>query len=130
MSLNDPLSNVLSHIYNCEKIGRHECIVKPISKTILKILDIMKEEKYIGDYEKIENNKGGLIKINLIGKINKCGVIKPRLSFKTKDLEKYEKRYLPAKDFGYIIVSTNKGLMTHNKARKKNLGGRLISFVY
>jgi len=130
MSLNDPLSNVLSHINNCEKIGREECIVKPVSKTILKVLDIMKDEKYIKSYEKIDNNKGGLIKIKLMSKINKCNVIKPRLSFQSSNLEKFEKRYLPAKDFGVIIVSTNQGLMTHIQAKEKNLGGRLISYIY
>lgn len=130
MSLNDPLSNIMSHIQNCEKIGRQECIVKPVSKLILKVLEIMKDEYYLGSYEVINDNKGGIIKINLIGKINKCNVIKPRLSFTSKNIEKYEKRYLPAKDFGIIIVSTNQGIMTCNKAKEKNLGGKLICFVY
>jgi len=44
--------------------------------------------------------------------------------------EKFEKRYLPAKDFGMIIVSTNQGIMTHIEAKEKGLGGRLLAYVY
>ena len=77
-----------------------------------------------------EDGKAGLIKVNLNGNINKCGVIKPRFAVKRKDFEKFEKRYLPAKDFGIIIISTPDGLMTHIQAKEKNLGGRLIAYVY
>ncbi len=66
----------------------------------------------------------------LLGKVNKCGAIKPRFSVKKGGFEKFEKRYLPAKNFGMIIVSTSKGLMMHDEAKKKGLGGRLISYVY
>lgn len=89
----------------------------------------MKDNRYIGDFKEY-SGRGNYIKINLIGKINKCGAIKPRFSTKKDQLEKYEKRYLPAKDFGVIILSTNKGLITHYEAKEKNNGGRLISYVY
>jgi len=130
MSLNDPISNVLSNINNCEKIGRDTCIVRPVSKIILEILKIMKDEKYIGEFKKEDEGKGGSIKIKLIGKINKCNVIKPRLAFKKEDVEKFEKRFLPAQDFGIMIISTNKGLLTHHKAKETKTGGRLIAYIY
>ncbi|HEX32856.1 MAG TPA: 30S ribosomal protein S8, partial [Candidatus Aenigmarchaeota archaeon] len=60
----------------------------------------------------------------------KCGAIKPRFSFSVEDIEKFEKRYLPSKDFGIIVVSTNKGIMTHLEAKQKNLGGILLAYVY
>jgi small subunit ribosomal protein S8 len=129
MTLNDPLSNVLSNILNCEKSGKKECTVGNSSKLIKKVLQIMKDHKYIGDFKEYEG-RGNAIKINLLGRINKCGVIKPRLSVKKDQMEKYEKRYLPAKDFGVIIISTNRGLMTHIQAKEKEFGGRLISYVY
>jgi len=129
MTLNDPLSNVLSNILNCEKAGKKECTVKNSSSLIKKSLQIMKENKYIGDFKEFKG-RGSHIKINLIGKINKCGVIKPRFSIKKNQMEKYEKRYLPAKDFGVIIISTNKGLITHYQAKEKGIGGRLIYYVY
>ena len=52
------------------------------------------------------------------------------LSLKRKRIEKFERRFLPAKDFGIIIMSTDKGMMTNNEAKEKNLGGKLIAFVY
>jgi len=130
MTLNDPLGNVLSNIYNHEKVGKLEVVVKPESKLIINVLNIMKNKDFIGDYHVIKDGKSNLIKINLLGHINKCGVIKPRFPFKVGDLIKFEKRFLPAKDFGFIIVSTSKGLMTHEDARKNNLGGKLIAYVY
>ena len=130
MSLNDPLANVLSKVYNAEKIGRKVCQIKPVSKLITNILKILKENKYIGGFEKIEDGKGDYIEVQLIGKINKCGAIKPRYPVKLVDIEKFEKRYLPAKDFGLIIISTPKGIMTHIESRKKKMGGRLIAYCY
>jgi small subunit ribosomal protein S8 len=130
MAMNDPLASVLSHLFNCEKISRPECIVKPASKLVVNVLNIIKREGYIGDFTIIKDTKYGLIKINSLGNINKCGVIKPRFSFALKELEKYEKRFLPSKDFGILIVSTSKGLMTNTQAKEKKLGGRLIAYVY
>ncbi len=130
MSLNDPLANVLSHINNCEKTSKLECTVKPSSKLILNVLNIMKKNNYLGDFNVIEDGRGNIIKINLLGNINNCNSIKPRFPFKINDLEKFEKRFLLARDFGIIIVSTTKGLMTHIEAKEKKLGGRLIAYVY
>ena len=130
MSLNDPLAAVLSKILNAEKASKKECLVKPISKNIQKILDIMNKNGYIGDYEVIKDGKGDYIKINLIGNLNNCGAIKPRFSTKHNEFEKWEKRYLPAKDFGLIIVTTPKGIMTHLEAKEKDVGGRLLAYCY
>lgn len=127
--LNDPLANVMSNILNHEKIGKNKCIV-PFSKMIQNTLDIMNKEGYIGKYTFIEDGKGNKLEVNLIGKINKCGVIKPRFAVKSKDYEKFEKRFLVAKNFGVLIVSTNKGIMTHEDAKKQNLGGRLLAYCY
>ncbi|HIH31496.1 TPA: 30S ribosomal protein S8 [Candidatus Woesearchaeota archaeon] len=128
--LNDPLSNVLSYINNHEKLGRKEITVGNNSKIIRKILDVLNENNYVGSYEEIDDGKGRLLHINLLGNINKVGVIKPRFNVKKDDFEKFEKRYLPAKDFGVLIVSTSKGMMIHNKAKELKLGGRLIAYCY
>ena len=128
--LNDPLANVLSSIQNNEKIGKKECLVRPGSKIVKKVLTIMKNENYIGDFKTIVESRGEVIKINLLGVINKCNVIKPRYNIKKKDFEKFEKRYLPAKDFGIIIVSTSKGMITHKEAKEKKIGGKLIAYCY
>ncbi|MDD5253605.1 MAG: 30S ribosomal protein S8 [Candidatus Nanoarchaeia archaeon] len=128
--LNDPLANTLCKINNAEKVGKTSCQVKPSSKVIVEVLKILKENKYIDNFRVEEDNKGGLIEINLNGSINKTGAIKPRFSVKVNTIEKFEKRYLPAKDFGLIIISTPKGIITHYQCKEKNLGGKLLAYCY
>ncbi len=128
--LNDPLANVMSNILSATKSGKTTCAAAPSSKIILSTLKIMQDHKYIGDYTSDENNRGGAVMIHLIGAINKCGAIKPRFSVHKQGYEKFEKRYLPAKDFGIIIVSTSRGIMTHAEAKEKKLGGKVIAYVY
>ncbi len=128
--LNDTLANTLNNINMATKSGKQECIVKPSSKVIIKVLEMMRDAKYIGSVEVIDDKKSGMIKINLIGGLNKCGAIKPRFPVKTDNFEKFEKRYLPAKDFGFIIVSTPEGLMTHSEAKEKKIWGKIIAYVY
>ena len=65
-----------------------------------------------------------------MGKVNSCGAIKPRFAVKTTEWNKWEQRYIPSRDFGLLIVSTPKGIMTNRDAKGKNTGGRLIAYVY
>jgi len=130
MTLNDTLANALSMILNAEKIGKKEVTIRPVSKVIKKVLEIMNENMYVGTFEENVDTKGNSLVLNIIHKVNSCGAIKPRYAIKSEEIEKWEKRYLPAKDFGIIIISTPKGIMTHLEAKKKNLGGRLISYCY
>ena len=128
--LNDTLANLMSMILNNELIGKSECLIKPVSKVVKELLKVMKENDYIGGFNEIEDSRGNYIKLTLNGSINKCGVIKPRYSVKNKDFEKFEKRYLPAKDVGILFISTSKGIMTHHDAKSKKIGGRLLAYCY
>ncbi len=130
MTGNDTLSSALSSIFNSEKISRSEVTVFPSSKTIKETLSVMKENGFVGDFKEVNDSKGKYLVITLLGKINKCGSIKPRFSVTMDEYEKFEKRFLPAKDFGIIVVTTNKGIMTHIKAKEKKLGGKLIAYCY
>lgn len=130
MSLNDTLSNALSNVLVDEKLGRPESTIKPSSKVIKKVLEIMKENRYVGNFEETKNAKGSILKLNLLGNINKCGVIKPRYIVKKDQFEKFEERYLLAKDMGILIVSTPAGIITHTEAKKKNIGGKLLAYCY
>jgi len=130
MVLNDPLASALSLINNAEKVGKSNCVIRPISKVILKVLDIMKSNNYIGEYKIIKDNRGDYATLNLIGNINKCSVIKPRFSVKKEEFEKFEKRYLLADGFGIIVISTSKGLMILEEAKEKKVGGRLLAYCY
>lgn len=128
--LNDPLANVMSQILNNELIGKTECLVKPASRVIKDLLKVMKDNGYVADFKEIEDSRGNYIKLTLAGNINKCGVIKPRYSVKTRELEKFERRYLPAKDLGILFVSTPKGIITHYDAKIKKTGGKLLAYCY
>lgn len=128
--LNDPLAAALTKVINAEKVGKKEVVVKPASKMIKKIFTIMNEHNYLGSFEEADDGKGGALKVNLLGNINKCGVIKPRFSTKKTDFEKWEKRYLPAKDFGFLLVSTPHGILTHSSAKEKGTGGKLLAYCY
>lgn len=129
MSQNDLLSAALSKIQNADKVAKKECSIKS-SKVIKRVLEIMKDRRYIGSFKEVDDGKGGSLEINLLGKINKCGAIKPRYPLKLEDFEKFEKRYLIAKGFGIMIISTPKGIMAHEEAKEKGLGGRLIAYCY
>jgi small subunit ribosomal protein S8 len=128
--LNDPLATGMSKIQNFEKIGRKECLVLPASKTIKKVLEILNTHGYLGAAELVTDARGGALKVHLLGKINKCGVIKPRFAVELADYEKFEKRYLPAKNVGILIVSTPQGMMSHEEAKKNHHGGRLVAYCY
>lgn len=128
--LNDPLGNMLSLMLNNELAGKPDCLIKPSSRLAKELLRVMKESGYVGDFQEELHSSGNYIKLSLIGSINKCGVIKPRYSVKNDSFEKFEKRFLPAKDVGILIISTPAGVMTHNDAKSKKMGGKLLAYVY
>jgi small subunit ribosomal protein S8 len=130
MSMNDTIANALSKIEIYDKLGRKLVDLTPSSKLLLGILKIMNELGYVGSLEEIDNKRGGIINLNLLNKINKCGVIKPRFSCDLNEFEKFEKRFLLAQGFGVLFVSTSQGLMTHVQAKEKKIGGKLIAYCY
>lgn len=130
MAMNDTLASALSKMVNAERVGKDHVTVKTVSKVLKKVLEIAQSNNYIGEVKYEDDGKGGLAHINLIGALNNAGVIKPRFSLKKVDFEKHEKRFLPAKDFGLMIISTPQGIMTHLEAKEKNIGGRLIAYIY
>ncbi|MEK6899542.1 MAG: 30S ribosomal protein S8 [Nanoarchaeota archaeon] len=127
---NDPLAAALSNVINAERVGKREVVIKPASSLIKRVLTIMNEHGYIGQFEEVDDGKGGVLKVHLLGNLNKCGVIKPRFSTSKNEFEKWEKRYLPAKDFGIILVSTPQGVLTHLLAKEKQTGGKLLAYCY
>lgn len=126
---NDPLADAFNVIKTHEVKGRQDCIVKP-SRLVRETLRILQARKYIGEFEFIDDGKGGTFKIKLLGKINKCGIIKPRFAVKKTEWNEWEQRYIPGIGFGFLIVSTPEGLMTNEDAKKREIGGRLIAYIY
>ncbi|MDG6228623.1 MAG: 30S ribosomal protein S8 [Candidatus Thermoplasmatota archaeon] len=128
--LNDPLANALSMIKNAELRGKGICQIQPSSKLIGGVLDLLKEKGYIEGFEFIDDGKAGIFKVELTGAINNCGVIKPRYPIKRDELEKWESRYLPARHFGLLILTTTKGIISHEEAKKQGIGGKVLAYVY
>ena len=126
----DTVANGLTTIYNNEARRKKECYIMPASKLLGNVLRVMQMHGYIGEFEFIDDGRTGKFRIQLLGRRNKCGAIKPRHSFEVKDIEKWEKTYLPARDVGILIVSTPHGVMSHIEARKRRIGGKLLAYVY
>jgi len=126
----DPLSDAFTQIFNAEQAGHYEVTVNPASKMLGSMLSIMQGSGYVGEYQRIDDGRGGAYRVELIGAINRCGVIKPRHSVKRAEFDKWESRYLPARDFGVLILTTNQGIMNHYDAKKERVGGRLLAYIF
>ena len=126
----DPLADALTNIKNCEMVGKREVVIYPTSKLLGSVLKILKEHGYIENYEYIENNRGGIYRVILRGRIHDIKAIKPRFPVKFSEIEKWEQKYLPSWTMGLLIISTPKGVMSNEEAKKEKIGGRLIAYVY
>lgn len=62
--------------------------------------------------------------------LNKCGVISPRYNVRLAELEKWVVKLLPARQFGYVILTTSAGIMDQEEARRKHVAGKIIGFFY
>lgn len=120
----------MSAIKNASDGGKPSVIVEPASKLLGSMLGIMQESGYIGPFEYVDDGRGGQFKVELIGRVNRCGAITPRFSTSLEEMEEWETRYLPAKGFGVLILSTSKGVISHEQARRAGIGGELLGFVY
>jgi small subunit ribosomal protein S8 len=128
--LHDPLNDAMAMIKNAEQKGKRECVINPSSKLIGHVLKVMQEAGYIAQFEYADDGKAGTFKVKLAGNINNCGIIKPRFAVKRDELDRFEARYLPAQDFGVLIMTTTQGVITHAKAKEMGIGGKLLAYVY
>jgi small subunit ribosomal protein S8 len=123
----DIIADALNMIKNAQKARRSNVKVKRISNLLIEILKIMKQAGAIKKYK--INTKEKSLEIT-IGDLSECKAIKPRFKVNKDEIEKYRRRYLPSRNFGTMIISTNKGLMTHKQAQDERIGGFLISYFY
>jgi small subunit ribosomal protein S8 len=129
-SMMDTLANGLTTVINNEMRNKRECIISPASKLLGRVLRIMQLNGYIGEFEFVDDGRSGKFKVQLLGRINKCGAVRPRFSVKADELEEWEKSLLPSREVGTIVISTPKGVFSHKEAREKHIGGKLLAFVY
>ena len=125
----DIIADMFSVIKNADRIGKRECSV-PSSKIIKEILKIMQKNKYIGSFEFIDDGKSGKFKVELLGRINDCGVIRPTFYLTKKEFISWEKRFLPPVNIGLLFLTTSKGIIEHRQAKKEGMGGALIGYIY
>lgn len=105
-------------------------MIRPVSKVVVKFLRVMQKHGYINAFEIIDDARNGKIVIDLNGRLNKCGVISPRFDLKLVNFEKFVYQILPSRQFGYVVLTTNKGIMDHVEARTAHIGGKVLGFFY
>ena len=131
MQMSDVIADMLTRIRNANN-AKHETVDVPASNMKKAIATILKEEGYIKDFQFIEDDKQGIIRIALkyngkqkvlsgIRRISKPGL---RIYASCEDMHKV------MNGLGIAIVSTSKGIMTDKKARKENVGGEIIAYVW
>jgi len=130
MAANNILANLFTTLFNTEDRRKDDCIVVPTSKLGIEVLNTLKKEGYIDEFEHIDDKRGGKFKIKLLAKISKCGAITPRFKVKKDEYGVWERQFLPSYDRGMLLVTTNQGVMSHKEAVDKNIGGFLIGYVY
>jgi len=126
----DTIANGLTTIMNNEIRRRKTCLIAPASKLLGNVLRVIQMNGYIGEFEFIDDGRSGKFRVQLLGRVNRCGAIKPRYAVKAREIERWEKVYLPSRDIGILAISTPQGVISHREARERNVGGSLLAFMY
>ena len=132
MHITDPVADMLTRIRNAND-SKHETVAVPNSKMKLAIAKILLDEGYIKAYDVVEDEKQGMMTITLKYGANKQKVISGLKRVSKPGLRIYSsKEDMPKvlKGMGIAIVSTSKGIMTDKEARKNNVGGEVLAFVW
>ena len=132
MVMTDPIADMLTRIRNANQM-RHDNVTVPASTLKLNILKVLKEEGFIADYELVKDEKQGLVTIALKYTSENERVIKGLKRISKPGLKVYAQvDELPRvlNGLGIAIISTSKGVMTDRDARKQNLGGEVLAYVW
>ena len=132
MTMTDPIADMLTRIRNANTVG-HETVEIPASKMKKAIAEILKEEGYITDFEVIEDDKQGMIKVTMKYGSNKERVISGIKKISKPGLKVYAKANEVPKvlgGLGIAIISTSKGIVSDKEARKLGVGGEVICYVW
>ncbi len=132
MTMTDPIADMLTRIRNANTVG-HETVEIPASKMKKAIAEILKEEGYITDFDVIEDDKQGMIKVTMKYGANKERVISGIKKISKPGLKVYAKANEVPKvlgGLGIAIISTSKGIVSDKEARKLGVGGEVICYVW
>jgi small subunit ribosomal protein S15Ae len=130
MVLMSVLNSCLVTLTNAERRGKRQVLIRPVSKVVVKFLQVMMKHGYIGEFELIDDKRSGKIVVQLIGRINKAGVISPRFDLALSDMEKWTSYLLPSGQFGHLVLTTSYGIMDHQEAIRKHTGGKILGYFY
>ncbi len=132
MTMTDPIADMLTRIRNANTVG-HKTVEIPASKMKKAIAEILKEEGYIEDFEVIEDDKQGIIKVTMKYGANREKVISGIKKISKPGLKVYAKANEVPKvlgGLGIAIISTSKGIVSDKEARKLGVGGEVICYVW
>ncbi len=132
MAMTDPIADFLTRIRNANTVY-HDKVEIPASNVKKALADILKAEGYIKDYEVIEDDKQGIIRVYLKYSTNRKRVISGLKRISKPGLRVYAKKdEIPRVlgGLGIAIISTSQGIMTDRNARKLGLGGEVICYVW
>ena len=127
--MGDHLADALNTLKTHEMVGQERCTVRA-TKLVAEVLGLLKKHRYLKDFTLVDNGRGGFFDVTLDGRINDCGVIKPRTAVKRTDWARWEQQFIPGVGVGLLIVSTPKGVMTNIDADAQQHGGRLLAYIY
>ncbi|MGC8976060.1 MAG: 30S ribosomal protein S8 [Candidatus Ratteibacteria bacterium] len=131
MTMTDPIADMLTRIRNANSVLKPYVDI-PFSKLKKDILDVLKEEKYIKDYEVIEENKRKILRVYLIyfGKKKAITEIK-RISSPGRRIY-VSKDEIPVvkNNYGIAVLTTSKGVMSSKKAKEIGVGGELLFYIW
>merc|ERR1719352_1335176 len=120
------LNDALKSITNAERRGKRQVLVRPC----IKFMQVMMRNQYIGEFEIVDDHRAGKIVVNLNCRVNKCGVVSPRFDMSFDDNEKLVTNLLPSRQFGHIVLTTSQGIMDHNEAKRKQIGGKILGYFF
>lgn len=126
----NPVGDALKSLINAERASKPQVLLRISSKAVVKFLQVMQTKKYIDKMEIIDDQHVGKICVTLNGRLTKASVISPQRSVKTSDIEQCVTNFLPSKHYGFIILETSKGLMTHKDAKTRKIGGKLVGYFF
>lgn len=122
----DIVSDALNQIMNAKRVEKKEVTIKCYSNLLLNLFEMMKKKGHI-DYQVNEEEK--TVNVSIL-KLNECKAVKPRYYVDLDGINRYLRRFLPSRNFGDLIISTNKGLLSHKDAIQNKIGGSIIAYFY
>ena len=132
MQVTDTIADMLTRIRNANA-AKHDSVDVPASNMKKSIAQILVDEGYVKSFSVVDDGKQGIIRIQLKYGANKTQVIQGLRRVSKPGLRIYtsvEDMPQVMRGLGIAILSTSKGIMTDKKARKENIGGEVLAFVW